>query len=84
MTSSPRAVTLAVIAGEASGDALGASLVRALKARGLDISLIGVGGAALEAEGLKSLFPQSDIAVMGFAAAVVRGNPKMEMEKFFF
>lgn len=72
MTSSPRAVTLAVIAGEASGDALGASLVRALKARGLDISLIGVGGAALEAEGLKSLFPQSDIAVMGFAAVIQR------------
>ncbi len=67
-----RTLRLAIIAGEASGDALGASAVRALRARGVALGLVGVGGPALEAEGLRSLFPQSDITVMGVAAVVKR------------
>ncbi|MBN9062348.1 MAG: lipid-A-disaccharide synthase [Rhizobiales bacterium 65-9] len=72
MSDPSRALRLAIIAGEASGDALGVSLVRALRSRGVDLSLSGVGGAALEREGLASFFPQSDIAVMGVAAVVQR------------
>ena len=48
---------LAVIAGEVSGDLLGADLVKSLRplVKG-NLSLIGVGGEGLEAEGLTSLF----------------------------
>jgi lipid-A-disaccharide synthase len=55
-----------VVAGEPSGDQLGASLMRALKARlGADLELEGVGGEAMRREGLTSLFPLSDIGVVG-------------------
>lgn len=61
-----------LIAGEASGDALGAALMRALRAARADVEFMGVGGAAMEREGLASLFPLADIAVMGLAPVLAR------------
>ena len=62
-----------LVAGEMSGDQLGAGLMRALRARlGEDVRFAGVGGPAMEGEGLPSLFPLSDIAVMGIGAVVAR------------
>jgi len=65
---------LFIVAGEASGDALGARFVARLREvlgeRPLELS--GVGGEALIAEGLPSIFPQEDIAVMGFGPVVAR------------
>ena len=49
-----------LIAGEPSGDALGAALMAALKARS-EISFVGIGGALMAAEGLTSLFPMKDL-----------------------
>ena len=67
----PRDVFL--VAGEKSGDELGYKLMRALReAAGGELRLRGVGGEAMEREGLASLFPQSDIAVMGFLPVVAR------------
>ena len=58
---------LAVIAGEVSGDLLGADLVRSLKLiHPGTVELIGVGGEALEAQGLTSLFDYSELSIMGF------------------
>lgn len=55
-----------IIAGEPSGDALGAKLMNALKgATGGKVRFAGVGGDRMSAEGLHSLFPLHDIAVMG-------------------
>ncbi|WP_118132453.1 lipid-A-disaccharide synthase [Oceanicella sp. SM1341] len=55
-----------IVAGEPSGDRLGAELMRALRRRSADeIRFEGVGGPLMEAEGLRSLFPISDIAVLG-------------------
>lgn len=69
-----RPFRLFIVAGEASGDALGARFVARLRevlgARPLELS--GVGGEALIAEGLHSVFPQEDIAVMGFGPVVAR------------
>jgi len=69
-----RPFRLFVVAGEASGDALGARFVARLREvlgdRPLELS--GVGGEALIAEGLHSVFPQEDIAVMGFGPVVAR------------
>jgi len=64
---------VALVAGEHSGDQLGAKLMRALSgARAGQIAFLGVGGEAMEAEGLKSLFPISDIAVMGILPVLAR------------
>ncbi|MGB3538005.1 MAG: lipid-A-disaccharide synthase [Mesorhizobium sp.] len=70
-------LTIGVVAGEESGDLLGADLVRALRqATGRDIRLVGIGGRHLQALGLKSLFDAGDIALMG-VTAVVRDLPRL-------
>jgi lipid-A-disaccharide synthase len=67
------ALRVALIAGEHSGDQLGAKLMRALsEARAGEAAFLGVGGEAMEAEGLKSLFPIGDIAVMGILPVLAR------------
>jgi lipid-A-disaccharide synthase len=64
---------LAVIAGEVSGDLLGADLVKALRPLiGGDLSVVGVGGEGLEAEGLKSLFDYSELSIMGISQVLVK------------
>ncbi|MGD0184061.1 MAG: lipid-A-disaccharide synthase [Roseiarcus sp.] len=73
MSAPTRALRLALIVGEHSGDQLGFKLMRALReATGGAIEFSGVGGEAMEAEGLKSLFPLGDIAVMGFLPVLAR------------
>ncbi len=68
-----RPLKIAVIAGEVSGDLLGADLIAALKLRyGGRVELIGVGGEALEREGLHSLFDFSELSVMGISQVLAR------------
>ena len=69
-----RPFRLAIIAGEASGDALALRFLVALRERMGDrpIELCGVGDHGLPEAGLKSLFPQADIAVMGFGPVIAR------------
>ncbi len=55
-----------LVAAEASGDALGADLARALKARNPGIVLAGVGGAQMAEEGIVSQADISGLAVLGF------------------
>lgn len=58
-----------LIAGESSGDQLGAELMAALKRKtGGQIGFSGIGGPLMQAEGLVPLFPSSDIALMGPSA----------------
>ncbi len=61
-----------LLAGEASGDILGARLMTALRARRPDISFMGIGGPRMEEAGLNSLFPMRDLAVMGLAEILPR------------
>ncbi len=61
-----------VIAGEASGDALGADLIQALRRRHSDVMVTGIGGPKMSSEGLVSIFPMSDIAVMGLKEIMPR------------
>jgi lipid-A-disaccharide synthase len=61
-----------LVAGEASGDQLGATLMRALRAATPQVAFAGVGGEAMEREGLASLFPLADIAVMGLVPVLAR------------
>lgn len=61
-----RKLRIGLLAGEPSGDVLGASLMRALQdeTKG-NVEFLGTGGALMTAEGLNSLFPIADMAVMG-------------------
>ncbi len=61
-----------LIAGEQSGDALGARLMRAIKARRPDSHFIGIGGSAMADEGLASLFPIRELSVMGLLEVLPR------------
>lgn len=54
-----------MIAGEPSGDLLGQGLIRALRARAPGVAISGVGGEAMTGEGLQSLFPMTEISLMG-------------------
>lgn len=64
---------VAIVVGEESGDQLGARLMAALKQLSVrPIEFFGVGGDRMAAEGMHSLFPLHDIAVMGFGPVVKR------------
>ncbi|MGI9476202.1 MAG: lipid-A-disaccharide synthase [Hyphomicrobiaceae bacterium] len=70
-------LTVFIIAGEHSGDVLGGGLMRELASRRKgQIRFIGVGGEAMEAQGLTSLFPLADISVMG-PLAILRALPRL-------
>lgn len=72
-----RPLKIAIIAGEESGELLGADLIRALNmATGSPTELMGVGGRHLAALGLKSLFESSEIALMGISA-ILRDLPRL-------
>ena len=64
-----------LIAGEQSGDVLGARLMRAMRAERSDLTFAGVGGSAMAALGLETLFPMSDLAVMGLVEVL----PKLRL-----
>lgn len=68
---------VAIVAGEESGDLLGADVVRALeRTTGRKIKLVGIGGRHLQELGLTPLFDGSEIALMGFTA-VLRDLPRL-------
>lgn len=60
-----RPLRIGIVAGEASGDILGASLMASLKEAHNDVEFIGVGGDLMEEQGLHSLFPMETLSVMG-------------------
>ena len=61
-----------LIAGEPSGDQLGARLMRAIRRRRPDATFAGIGGAAMAAEGCASLFPMSELSLMGLLEVLPR------------
>lgn len=56
-----------IIAGEASGDRLGAQAMAELKSRYPGVEFSGIGGSLMRAQGLESLFPMEELSVMGLA-----------------
>ncbi len=61
-----------IIAGEQSGDVLGARLLLALRATRPDLQFAGIGGPRMEEHGFKTLFPMQELAVMGLLEVLPR------------
>jgi lipid-A-disaccharide synthase len=59
-------LTIAVVAGEASGDLLGAHLIRALRARLPEAHFTGIGGPRMQSAGMTVLYPMEKLAVRGY------------------
>lgn len=62
-----------VIAGEVSGDVLGGRIMENMP----DVQFVGIGGQNMQAQGLKSLFPMGDLAVMGVIEVLGRARTLM-------
>ncbi|MDP1729822.1 MAG: lipid-A-disaccharide synthase, partial [Devosia sp.] len=67
----PKPLKLFILAGEPSGDRIGADLVRRLRKR-TELEVTGVGGPELEAAGINPLFPMDELSVMGWVDVLPR------------
>ncbi len=67
---------IAMLAGEASGDQLGAELIKSLRRINPCIQFDGVGGPLMQAQGFHSLFPIEEFSVMGLTE-VLKSLPKL-------
>lgn len=67
-----RPIRIGIVAGEASGDLLGARLMRALKQHLPQARFEGVGGAEMHSEGCRSLFPMERLSVFGLTEILGR------------
>ena len=64
-------LTIAVVAGEASGDLLGAHLIRALRARLPEAQFTGIGGPRMQSAGMTVLYPMEKLAVRGYVEVLL-------------
>jgi lipid-A-disaccharide synthase len=60
------AARVAIVAGETSGDMLGAALIRAVRERNPGVEFYGIAGPKMMAEGATTLFPMEKLAVRGY------------------
>lgn len=76
MNSPARRPRIALVAGEASGDGLGAGLIAALRERWPDAEFAGIGGDGMRREGCQTWFDAGELAVMGLSE-VLRHLPRL-------
>ena len=66
----PQSNVIGIVAGEPSGDLLGAHLMRALLAQRPGLRFVGIGGPKMEAAGAEVLFPMEKLAVRGYVEVI--------------
>ncbi|MBK2093251.1 lipid-A-disaccharide synthase [Francisella philomiragia] len=78
---------IGIVAGELSGDQLGATLVEALKKKYPNAEIEGIGGPKMEAQGFKSLYPMDALSLIGFLEILSKGlsilNIRRKIIKYF-
>ena len=79
----PAPKRIALCAGEASGDLLGAGLVEALRARFPDAQFAGIGGDAMRAAGFEAWHDAQELAVMGFAEVLAHLPRLLKLRRGF-
>ncbi len=73
---SRRRLTVGIVAGEASGDNLGAALIEALRARVPDVRFVGIAGPKMRAAGCEVLADADELALMGLTE-ILRHLPRL-------
>ena len=70
---------IGMVAGEASGDLLGAAIIRALKQIFPDVEIIGIAGSKMLETGATTLFPLDKLSVMGFTEVLSRARELLQL-----
>src|SRR5210317_392476 len=80
----PRRLRIGVLAGEPSGDILGSRLLVALKSHYDEVTVEGIGGPLMQAQGLDSLCPMERLSVMGFVEPLKRLPELLRIRRMVF
>jgi lipid-A-disaccharide synthase len=81
VTQSPQQPVIGIVAGEPSGDLLGAHFIRALKQRQPQLEFVGIAGPRMQAAGAQSLFPMEKLSVRGYIEALRHINEILGMRR---